>query len=129
MEELRIPVPTRIVVSRCHICQSRFNPKSKVSCLDCGINMHYDCAIYEDDDSKHMLCLNCYRNRKIERGLERDGVYVLDGLNDFDKCKFCGWRCDFLDSHIEYGSFKCKYITDRYELKLDDIGDVVYKKK
>lgn len=179
--------PCKVALPRCDTCNGRFHPKTKVFCADCNCKIHYDCAVYADDDANDMLCLNCYKNKKIEKGLERDGILMKVRGNDLcrayigraywsddeddrtqvplggtqvplgkkikigedckeelecedceeehecdwddDVCKFCGWRCEYEQSHIEYGNWKCDYIKDRYYLKLDDEGDIVWKPK
>lgn len=157
----------KVVVPRCETCNGRFQPKSKVFCADCNVKIHYDCAVYADDDSQDMLCLNCYKNEKIRQGLEKDGILVKvegDDLcrvykgksfweeeekkviitdedcpyelecevisdSDDDSCGYCGWRSEYPESHVEHGNWKCKYIKDKYILKLDDEGDLVWEEK
>lgn len=153
-----------VVVPRCDTCLGRFYPKSKVLCSKCDCKIHYDCAVYADDDCNDMLCITCFKNEKIRKGLEKDGIFVkvegddlcrvykgkafwgddeeqhihitdeeceleIDDIPDDDACIYCGWKSEFPESHIEYGNFKCEYITDRYKLKLDDIGDIVWENK
>lgn len=65
-----------MIIPRCKTCEGKFKPKSRVSCVNCNASIHYDCAVYEDDDSHFMLCLDCYKNKKIEEGLVRDGIIV-----------------------------------------------------
>lgn len=160
----------KVVVPRCGTCNGRFKPKEKVFCIDCNAKIHYDCAVYDDEDERYMLCLDCYKNKKIEKGLERDGIIVRvkgDDLcrayigksfweeeedkigskikimgdceeeleceiiddSDDDACEYCGWRCEYPESHVEHGNFKCKYIRSKYDLKLDDEGDLVWEEK
>lgn len=66
----------KVVVPRCETCNGRFKLKEKVFCIDCNAKIHYDCAVYDDEDERYMLCLDCYKNKKIEKGLERDGIIV-----------------------------------------------------
>lgn len=157
----------KVVVPRCETCNGKFKPKEKVFCVDCDKKLHYECAVYDDEDERYMLCIDCYRNKKMEKALVRDGIMVrvigddncrayigksfweeLDNdmrkkikveegcceheleceiLDDDEKCVFCGWRSEYPESHIEYGNFKCKYITSVYKLKLDDEGDLVWE--
>lgn len=156
-----------VVVPRCETCNGKFAPKTKVSCADCECKIHYDCAVYADDDCSDMLCLNCFKNKKIEKGLERDGIYVkvkgddlvrayigkhywnetpldkkikildecseeveleYEDINN-DACVYCGWRCEYPQSHIEYGNFRCKYITDRFYLDINTDGELTSKVK
>jgi len=158
-----------VVVPRCETCNGKFKPKEKVYCVDCNAKIHYDCAVYDDEDERYMLCIDCFKNKKIEKGLERNGILMrvkgndlcrayigksfweqeeeeigskikIEGsceheleceiIDDDDtKCKFCGWRSEYEQSHIDYGNFKCKYITDRFYLTLDDEGDLVSRVK
>lgn len=164
----------KVVVPRCETCNGKFRPKEKVYCIDCDKKIHYDCAVYDDEDERYMLCIDCFKSNKIAKALYRDGVideeptirvvgddlcraYIgksfwereeeatgkkikIEGCcehelecevvdDDDDECKFCGWRSEYEQSHIDYGNFKCKFITDRFYLKLDDEGDLVSRVK
>ncbi len=162
----------KVVVPRCETCNGRFKLKEKVFCIDCNAKIHYDCAVYDDEDERYMLCLDCYKNKKIEKGLERDGIIVrvkgddlcrayigksfweeeedkigskikimgdcehelecevIDDTDDEDSgCKYCGWRSEYPESHIRYGNWKCKYITDRFYLDIDEDGEITSKVK
>jgi hypothetical protein len=44
-------------------------------------------------------------------------------------CEFCGWSNEQPQSHITYGNWKCQYITNTYNLNLDDDGDIEFSKK
>lgn len=190
-----------VTVPRCKTCNGKFYAKckneyrtnSKIPCSNCGAVVHYDCAVYENDDSFHMLCLDCYKNDRIEKALLKDDIIVKvegDDLcrvyigknflidkeekkiniddceemeieyenldpepfessdfvkysDDFSKyfinpnieedefggCKYCGWRCEYPESHIRYGNWRCKYITDRFYLDLDEDGEITSKVK
>lgn len=157
-----------VVVPRCETCNGKFAPKTKVSCADCECKIHYDCAVYADDDCSDMLCLNCFKNKKIEKGLERDGILVkvkgddlcrayigkhyweqeedkgikilgdcseeleceiINDTDDDDACKYCGWRCEYPESHIRYGNWKCEYIKSKYDLNIDEDGELEWKEK
>ena len=64
-----------IVIPRCETCNGKFHPKEKVFCVECNKKIHYECAVYEyDDNNENMLCLDCYKNSKIEKALVRDGI-------------------------------------------------------
>lgn len=206
---MRSPSTRNVVVPRCKTCDGRFPPKSRVSCIECDADIHYDCAVYEDDDSHYMLCLDCFKNKKIEKGLERDGIivkvegddmcrayigksfwlkddkqkikiedmdiecvydrdlekekepdcaygycredlynrgklpnwremyicerckddlYYLEKLAD-DACPYCGWRCEYEQSHTQYGNTGCKYINEKYDIEIDEDGEIIATEK
>jgi len=52
-----------------------------------------------------------------------------DIIDENGFCKHCGWNSCYLDSHIKYGNFKCNYITTKYELSIDEDGEIEYKEK
>ena len=155
-----------VVIPRCETCNGRFKIKEKVYCVECNKKIHYDCAVYEyDDDNESMLCLDCYKNSKIEKALVRDGIicevkgddlcrayvwksfYLIDKKieiheecetdldveeceidEDDDSCKSCGWRSEYEQSHIDYGNWKCVYITANYKLRIDDDGNLEWER-
>jgi hypothetical protein len=156
----------KVVIPRCETCNGCFKPKEKVFCIDCDRKLHYECAVYDDEDERYMLCIDCYKNKKIENRLYRDGImvkvvgddlcrayvgksfllqddkrtkikigeeckYELAVENEFNDnlCSYCGWGSEYLESHIEYGNWKCEYIKEKYDLKLDDEGDLVWEEK
>jgi hypothetical protein len=156
-----------VVIPRCETCNGKFRPKEKVFCVECNAKIHYDCAVYEYDDSNEfMLCLDCYKNSKIEKALERDGILVrvegdddcrafigksfwdketwdkelhihddceidleVEEIYDDDACKFCGWRSEYEQSHIDYGNWNCSHIVVNYDLKFDEDGNLEWTKK
>jgi hypothetical protein len=63
------------------------------------------------------------KSKQIKQETEDD---VIDE-NGF--CKYCGWNSCYLDSHIIHGNFKCKFITDNYDVSIDEDGEIEYKKK
>jgi hypothetical protein len=47
-----------------------------------------------------------------------------------DKCKFCGWRGEYPESHIQYcGGSGCEYIRDKYEILINEDGEIEWKLK
>jgi len=46
-------------------------------------------------------------------------------LDDDDSCTYCGWCCEFPQSHIEHSIYnKCKYISSKYDLCYDSDGEI-----
>lgn len=157
-----------VVIPRCETCNGKFHPKEKVFCVECNKKIHYECAVYEyDDNNENMLCLDCYKNSKIEKALVRDGIickvegddlcrayigssFLIDQsiwdkkinileeynidlgvvkIEDNDCCKFCGWRSEYEQSHIDYGNWNCSHIVANYNLKFDEDGNLEWTKK
>ena len=42
-----------------------------------------------------------------------------------EECSYCGWRCEYEQSHVSYGGLVCRYINVRYFISLDDDGEIV----
>jgi len=100
-----------VVIPRCATCEGRFQPKTKVSCVDCNCKIHYDCAVYADEIGNDMLCLNCYKNEKIRQGLERDGILVK--VEGDDLCRVYKGKAFWGDDgSIDFFGSKIKIIDD-----------------
>ena len=47
------------------------------------------------------------------------------------QCGLCGWRCEYMESHIEhaYSFYKrdvgCAYINSKYNVKIDEDGEII----
>jgi hypothetical protein len=49
---------------------------------------------------------------------------------DFSEtCHFCSWRYEFTESHISFGSWRCKYIMSLFDCKFDEHGELIFTKK
>jgi hypothetical protein len=49
---------------------------------------------------------------------------------DEDKCKSCGWRSEYPESHIAYcGGDGCEYIRDKYKTWINEDGELEWKLK
>ena len=49
---------------------------------------------------------------------------------DFSEtCHFCAWRCEFAESHISFGSWRCKYIMSLFDINFDEHGELIFTKK
>jgi len=157
-----------VVVPRCNTCNGKFSPRSRVVCVECNCVVHYDCAVYECDDGFDMLCIDCYKNQRIEKALKNDGIIVkvkgdddvrayiganywddeggvarkIQVVGDYDDeveceiidendgCNYCGWRCEYPNSHINFcGGGGCEYIRNKFDTWLDEEGELQYKEK
>jgi hypothetical protein len=56
---------------------------------------------------------------------------ILDSDSDEDdKCKSCGWRSEYPESHILYcGGSGCEYIRDKYKTWITEDGELEWKLK
>jgi hypothetical protein len=48
---------------------------------------------------------------------------------ELDECKYCGWCCEYLESHIEFCDGRCQYINKKYDVYRDEDGELVWKLK
>lgn len=152
MNKHSVSVPT------CATCDAKFKLKSKTSCGICGVKIHKKCGVFEDTINE-LICVDCFKNKRIEDGLRSRGIYdvkvegddlvrcyigshywkeptdlcigedcscelTIDEYVDNDCCPYCGWRCEYEDSHIRYGNTGCKYITDMYDITITEDGDI-----
>lgn len=49
--------------------------------------------------------------------------------NNRGECRFCGWRCEFIDSHIKHSLGKCKYLNIVYDWEVNEDGTKVINLK
>ena len=46
-------------------------------------------------------------------------------FDDNDNCTYCGWCCEFPESHIEHSKWcGCDYISSKYDLCYDSDGEI-----
>ena len=57
----------KVVVPSCETCNGKFRLKEKVFCIDCNKKIHYECAVY-DDDERYMVCIDCFKSNKKTEG-------------------------------------------------------------
>jgi len=64
----------------------------------------------------------------------------VNGCEVSERCKHCGWMCEYMDSHVLHagGTYdddndkfisNCPYINEKYDIEIDDEGDVMLIKK
>ena len=44
-------------------------------------------------------------------------------------CHYCGWGCEYVQSHMLYCGGGCEYIRYMYTCKFDEDGELVFTKK
>ena len=42
-------------------------------------------------------------------------------------CKYCGWRCEYIESHIIHSRGDCEYINIKYIISYDEDGELVWE--
>ena len=46
-----------------------------------------------------------------------------------EHCHYCSWRREFPESHISFGSYRCKYILSLFDINFDEKGELIFTKK
>ena len=85
------------------------------TCYECGRPLP-DGEYLNGED---LVCYHCWGGETTKTDSESE-----DSESEDDECEFCGWRSEYPESHIKYGNFKCKYITDKYMLELNEDGEI-----
>ena len=44
-------------------------------------------------------------------------------------CEFCGWCCEFPESHMSHGNGNCAYLENKYNIEFDEDGELLYTLK
>jgi hypothetical protein len=46
---------------------------------------------------------------------------------DLGECSHCGWCCEYPESHIEFCRGNCRYIRRRYNVSVNEDGELVWE--
>jgi hypothetical protein len=81
------------------------------TCYECGRPL----PDREYLNGEELVCYNCWCGETTNTDSESE---------DDDECKFCAWRSEYPESHIQYGNVKCEYITDKYDIEFNEDGEI-----
>ena len=81
------------------------------TCYECGRPLP-DGEYLNGED---LVCYNCWYGETTKTDSEDE---------DEDECKFCSWRSEYPESHIQFGNVKCGYITDKYDIVFNEDGEI-----
>lgn len=137
----------------CGLCGDKIHKKcgvyetdksDEMICVDCfkqtritkelitkGIITEKGVKVIGDDDVRCYIGEHFYKQHLNQTESLKIGEEITDCIESYDDdvCPHCGWRSEFTDSHIEYGNFKCKYITDAYDLQISEDGEILWRYK
>ena len=55
-------------------------------------------------------------------------AYFPEDMKEMDECHDCGWRCEYMQSHIHHcGGAGCEWVRERFNVKFDEEGELTAK--
>jgi hypothetical protein len=75
-----------------------------------------------EEDVWRCMCPLDHSTRVVQCGrCGDDQAKAMRAMCDDESCDYCGWTCEFPQSHFEYGrSSCCAYIREQYTVHVDD---------
>ena len=123
--------------------------KPHVSKLELKINKHQKKVEKKIEQKQSSIYQGIFMIKKLDEFFKKQKLLTTPDLYKYAKkvhitydkkgnevildpeiCKYCSWRCELPESHIQHaGCNGCKYISNKYDIFIDEDGELQHKLK